>query len=122
MILPVGGGQFSAAAPKSGFGLSPGRLAVGGLELPSKGGGPAIAMLPEVGSPPSARPTSVPTARSGAKRDLCAHRAPGRGRHLPAGRRLTRWRPGPTRAPAVSAACSSDRLATRLCRSARADA
>lgn len=37
LIIPGDGGQLSAAASKSGLGLSPGRLAAGGVRAAFKG-------------------------------------------------------------------------------------
>lgn len=56
MILPVGGGQCRAAASKSGFWLSPGRLAVGGVRAAFKGWPPSNRDAPQSLEAPQ-RPT-----------------------------------------------------------------
>lgn len=64
LILHVGGGQFSAAASKSGLWLSPGRLAAGGVRAAFKGQPPSNRAAPQIGEASRASgPRCVP-ARS----------------------------------------------------------
>lgn len=55
LILPVGCGQFSAAASKSGLGLSPGRLTVGGVRAAFKERPPSVSDAPHIGESPQHR-------------------------------------------------------------------
>lgn len=54
MILPGDGGRLSAAASKSGLGLSPGRLAAGGVRAAFKGRPPSDHAAGQIGEPSTA--------------------------------------------------------------------
>lgn len=71
LIHPIGGGQFSASASKSGLCLSPGLLAVGGVRAAFQEWRPGERAAPHS--------TFVPPEHSGATRGLGTHlRAVGR--------------------------------------------